>query len=189
MPKKAQQRRNSEGRMTRSKAAAAAAASSAASAGSIRLRSGSAGHKQLEDEDDDEEHQAIQVRTFFNRVFNSIYNFKFVPFQFSAKAARQVIVDPTDIKIFETTPEGDETAADIDPADGGGPESYEDDERGGWGNKLDFLFSCISVSVGLGNVWRFPYLCYKNGGGTFLLIYFIAMFACGIPIFFQVRKG
>ncbi|KAL3267706.1 hypothetical protein HHI36_006837 [Cryptolaemus montrouzieri] len=57
--------------------------------------------------------------------------------------------------------------------------------RGGWGNKLDFLFSCISLSVGLGNVWRFPYLCYKNGGGTFLFTYTISMILCGIPLFFQ----
>lgn len=58
-------------------------------------------------------------------------------------------------------------------------------ERGGWSNQLDFLFSCISVSVGLGNIWRFPYLCYKNGGGAFLIAYFISMVFCGIPIFFQ----
>ncbi|XP_022909605.1 sodium- and chloride-dependent GABA transporter 1-like isoform X2 [Onthophagus taurus] len=58
-------------------------------------------------------------------------------------------------------------------------------ERGGWENKLDFLFSCISLSVGLGNVWRFPYLCYKNGGGAFLVTYTIAMIFCGIPMFYQ----
>ncbi|KAJ3643224.1 hypothetical protein Zmor_025948 [Zophobas morio] len=65
------------------------------------------------------------------------------------------------------------------------PPAHDDDERGGWGNKLDFLFSCISLSVGLGNVWRFPYLCYKNGGGAFILTYSIAMVICGIPMFFQ----
>lgn len=65
------------------------------------------------------------------------------------------------------------------------PPPEEHEERGGWGHKLDFLFSCISLSVGLGNVWRFPYLCYKNGGGTFLITYSIAMIFCGIPIFFQ----
>lgn len=59
------------------------------------------------------------------------------------------------------------------PDDGGmnGAATLEDgeEERGQWGNKLDFLFSCISVSVGLGNVWRFPYLCYQNGGGNTII--------------------
>lgn len=40
-----------------------------------------------------------------------------------------------------------------------------DGNRGAWGNKIEFVLATIGFAVGLGNVWRFPYLCQKNGGG------------------------
>ncbi|XP_062548350.1 sodium- and chloride-dependent GABA transporter ine isoform X2 [Armigeres subalbatus] len=54
-----------------------------------------------------------------------------------------------------------------------------------WANKMQFVLACIGYSVGLGNVWRFPYLCYKSGGGVFLVPYFIILLFCGIPMLFM----
>ncbi|XP_061683677.1 sodium- and chloride-dependent GABA transporter 2-like [Syngnathoides biaculeatus] len=56
-------------------------------------------------------------------------------------------------------------------------------ERGHWGNKVEYVLVAAGNIVGLGNVWRFPYLCYKNGGGAFLVPYLVFIVTCGVPLF------
>ncbi|XP_075598862.1 sodium-dependent proline transporter-like isoform X2 [Balearica regulorum gibbericeps] len=52
-----------------------------------------------------------------------------------------------------------------------------------WAGKCEFLVSCLGYCVGLSNFWRFPYLCYRNGGGVFFIPYFIMLLVMGLPIF------
>ncbi len=51
-----------------------------------------------------------------------------------------------------------------------------------WGSRLGFVLASIGSAIGLGNIWRFGYITYENGGGAFLLPYFVALFVTGISL-------
>ena len=56
--------------------------------------------------------------------------------------------------------------------------------RENWSARSGFIIAAIGSAVGLGNIWRFPYVAYENGGGAFLIPYLIAIFAAGLPLLF-----
>ncbi|TKS73913.1 Sodium-dependent neutral amino acid transporter B(0)AT2 [Collichthys lucidus] len=77
-----------------------------------------------------------------------------------------------------------------------GGSDAEEEERPAWNSKLQYILAQVGFSVGLGNVWRFPYLCQKNGGGAYLVPYLILLVLIGIPLFFlelavgqRIRRG
>ncbi len=51
-----------------------------------------------------------------------------------------------------------------------------------WQSRKGFIFAAAGAAIGLGNLWRFPFQAYKNGGGAFLLPYFVALITCAIPL-------
>ncbi|XP_067650827.1 sodium- and chloride-dependent glycine transporter 2-like [Haliotis asinina] len=53
-----------------------------------------------------------------------------------------------------------------------------------WSRKREYILSLLGYAVGLGSLWRFPYLCNRNGGGAFLIPYFAGIFTCSVPLFF-----
>ena len=57
-----------------------------------------------------------------------------------------------------------------------------EENREQWGSKIGFILAAVGSAVGLGNIWRFPYVVYSSGGGAFLIPYFFAIFTAGIPL-------
>uniref|UniRef100_A0A8V1A8B1 Transporter n=1 Tax=Gallus gallus TaxID=9031 RepID=A0A8V1A8B1_CHICK len=77
-----------------------------------------------------------------------------------------------------------------------GEEELDAENRPAWNSKLQYILAQIGYSVGLGNVWRFPYLCQKNGGGAYLVPYLVLLIIIGLPLFFlelavgqRIRRG
>ncbi|CAF1230985.1 unnamed protein product [Adineta ricciae] len=60
----------------------------------------------------------------------------------------------------------------------------KEEEREEWDRPIEFFLSLIGCSIGLGNVWRYPYIAFKNGGGAFIIPYFCIYFLIGTPLFF-----
>ncbi|MHC4305232.1 MAG: sodium-dependent transporter, partial [Planctomycetota bacterium] len=57
-----------------------------------------------------------------------------------------------------------------------------EEQRGRWGSRLGFILAAAGSAVGLGNIWKFPYITGENGGGLFVLIYLFCIGLVGIPI-------
>ena len=56
------------------------------------------------------------------------------------------------------------------------------ENRSQWGTRAGFILAAVGSAVGLGNIWRFPYVAYENGGGAFFIPYLFALLTAGIPI-------
>jgi NSS family neurotransmitter:Na+ symporter len=74
-----------------------------------------------------------------------------------------------------TTPGPDRGAAQVET---------QEARRGAFSSRKVFILAAIGSAVGLGNIWRFPYVAYENGGGAFVIPYLVALLTAGLPFLF-----
>ena len=58
----------------------------------------------------------------------------------------------------------------------------ENQDRGAWSSRIGFILAGAGSAIGLGNIWRFPYVTGENGGAAFVLIYILCVFLIGFPV-------
>jgi NSS family neurotransmitter:Na+ symporter len=87
-------------------------------------------------------------------------------------------VDISNIKIEQERDEEVQAPAIISEKD---TKVIENEKSNEWGSNLSFLLAMIGSAVGLGNIWRFPFVLYSNGGGAFYIPYLVALLIFGIP--------
>uniref|UniRef100_A0A182FVQ6 Transporter n=1 Tax=Anopheles albimanus TaxID=7167 RepID=A0A182FVQ6_ANOAL len=94
------------------------------------------------------------------------------------------LTELTDVELnggaAKPVPDGENPAATrtVTPSEGAS-------DRDQWGKGIEFLMSCIAMSVGLGNVWRFPFVALENGGGAFVIPYIIVLLLVGKPVYYM----
>merc|ERR1711953_1379922 len=96
--------------------------------------------------------------------------------------AGQALLEPTsnleDVKIAIVEPKDVQEPQEGDQIQG------KKAPRDQWSKDIEFLLASIGYCVGVGNIWRFPYLCFKNGGGAFLIPYFILIITGSFPMYY-----